>query len=310
MTPINILQKAIRIHELRNHVKSQLSFHAFEKNEVQKVHFQKLLPTLARLLTNDRYKAIQALFDISAKKTVAQQLLQLLSSMGEIANASGGYYLPLPVRAVELPVSKKIVLLSETINHETTIPYVGIASDYGDENSTPVLTINDWLPSISIQEFVEIIKHSQSYEITDDPTQVFVAKERREWSNYEIIRNQPRIDFIAKFHSFQGVTSYYWAKKRKDKISYFTIPNQYLDLAKYTLENLKGIHRKIEAEILNDNFIKMKFHHRLPKTERIMLMLFAFPENFYDPFHWIVPKVHLEDFIFIVNKLGMKIKEH
>ena len=310
MNPINVLQRTKRMNEMSNHVKSQLHFQSLENDEVQKVHFQKILPTLNRLLTIDRYRDILALFDTDATETIAHQLLQLLSSIGEIAKVPGGHYLPLPVRAVELPASKKIILLSETINHEKTIPYIGLASGYGESSGIPQLTINEWLPSIDVQEFIEIIKNYHSYEIKDDPTQVFVAKEKRGWGSYELVRNNQNIDFIAKFVVAHGTASYYWAKKRRYKTSYFSIPNQYLDVAKYALENLKGIHRKVEMNILDEDFLKVKFRHRIPKVERIMLMLFAFPENIYDPFHWIVPRVHFEDFVFITNRLGMKIQDY
>ncbi|MBV7508620.1 hypothetical protein KW850_25725 [Bacillus sp. sid0103] len=311
MNPIFVLQQAKKINEISNHVKSQLRFQALEDDRVQKVHFQKILPTLNRLLTLDPFRDILALFDTDAIETIAHQLLQLLSDMGEIAKLPGGYYLPLPVRAVELPVSKKVILLSDTINGEKRIPYIGFASGYGENNCIPLLTINEWLPSIDSQEFFEIIKNSHYYEIKDDPTQVFLPKEKRGWDSYEIVRSNQNIDFIAKFNIAQGVAevaSYYWAKKRRHKTKYFIIPNQYLDLAKYTLENLNGIHRKIEIHFLDRDFFTVKFRHRLSKVERIMLMLFAFPENIYDPFDWIVPKVHYEDFVFIVNRLGMRIQ--
>ena len=46
--------------------------------------------------------------------TIVKQVLNMLSSLGEIAKLPNGYYLPLPERVVELPVSKNRVLLSST----------------------------------------------------------------------------------------------------------------------------------------------------------------------------------------------------
>ena len=306
MDEIVFMKQLKKLYDISNHVKSQLDFHSQSNTEITKVHFQRLLPFLNRLLSLELNRDILSLFDVESSETLAQQSLDLLSSIGEITKVSGGYYLPLPERAIQLPISGKNISVSDRGDMKSEIPYFGLASGYVGMNTFPLLSINEWLPSIDIQEFMTIMNNSRYYEINDEPTHIFIAKDKREWTSYESVRSASNITFIAKFTVQLGPAQYYWSVKRKNKINYCQIPNKYLDIAKFTLESQAEIHRTVSVSNLNKNILKLKFRHRIPKEERNMLMLFALPENVYDPFNWIMPKTHFEDLEYIISNIGMK----
>jgi hypothetical protein len=306
-----VIQQNKVMIEINNHVKSQLNYHSLSIGEIQKVHYQQILPSINRLLSTDVYKNVVSLFNDNGDETVGQQLLHLFSSLGEIGKIKGGYYLPLPIRLVTLPASKKNILLSSTIKSQSELPYLGIASGY-EENSYSqlTLTLDQWLPSIDINEFTEIINNTQPFEINEDPSNVFIAKEKRGWVNFDSINEKYFVhtNFISRFQVSQGSALYYWVKRSKKKKLFYKIPNEYLDIAKLALEYHEGIIREVEISSIDNRFSSVRFHHRIPRIEQLKLMLFAFPENFYNPFKWIIPKMHVADVENIIKRLGMKSK--
>jgi hypothetical protein len=309
MKRLNLMTQISKLDELRNQVNSQIHFHSIKNEDVQKVHFQKVLPVLNRLMSMERYKDILSYFNPDSYVTDAQQLLDLLSRVGEITKVQSGYYLPLPIRIVQLQSSKKRIALSKKSEQVREDGYIGLASGYLETNNYPCLSLEKWLPSMSIEEFVENITNSVSYELIDKPDKVFLANKKRTWRDYDSINKEESYEYIAKFSLRYGPSQYYWVQNRKNNRKAFLIPNQYLDIAKYALEERHGIKRKVDVASLDQYYLEVKFSHRIPEAEQSMLMLFAFPENFYDPFEWIVPVNHIKDFSFIVGRLGMKTQE-
>ncbi|USL34004.1 hypothetical protein [Priestia megaterium] len=308
MNPHDFMQQVKILNYVSNHIKSQLSFYALETGEVKKVHFQRLIPIINRLLKTDRFKGIVQLLNEDSSETVAQQLLNLFSSLGEIAKLVEGYYLPLPERAIELPKSKELVFLSSTNKKTSTSSYIGLCSGYNSANDDiPTMTLNEWMPSIDVSEFLQIIKKSQPYEILDKPSQVFIPQKNRGWTEYKKIKDNNIREFIAKFNLAQGPVTYFWVHETRNKSNYYQIPNHYLDIAKFAIEKQDGISRIVDCLKINDEFFSVKFNQRIPLAEKKMLMLFALPENLYDPFRWIIPISHYEDFIYIVSRIGIKV---
>ncbi|MGD6891361.1 hypothetical protein [Bacillus mobilis] len=301
-------QKVDILNTLNNHVKSQIIFYALENGAIQKVHFSRLYPFVQRMLGMAMFQEIIYLFDKEENMTIAKQVLNMLSSLGEVAKLPNGYYLPLPERVVELPVSKRQVLLSSTQGREKNTNYIGVGSGYGsDEVDLPKLMLEEWMPSVGIKEFCQILNQSQVCNLYDKPDQIFIGRKKREWMSYENGITQCNGAAIVKCHIAQGPASYYWLKKIRNRISYYKIPNEYVGIAKFALEKQAGISRTAECFEIDATFFKVKFFHRIPENERNMLMLFGFPENVYDPFCWIIPTVHHDDFVYVINRLGMKV---
>ncbi|MGG0725941.1 hypothetical protein [Bacillus mycoides] len=308
MELLELKRKVDILNNLNNHVKSQVLFYALENGAIQKVHFSKLYPFIQRMLGMSMFQEIIYLFNKDENVRIAKQVLDMLSSLGEIAKIPNGYYLPLPERVVELPVSKSRVLLSSTQGREKKTNYKGIGSGYSsDEMGLPKLMLEEWMPSVGIKEFFRILNQSQVCNLYDKPDQIFIGRKKREWMSYENGINQCNGAAIVKCYIAQGPASYYWLKKIRNRISYYKIPNQYVGIAKFALEKQAGISRQVECFEMDDLFFKVKFFHRIPENERNMLMLFGFPENVYDPFCWIIPTVHYHDFVYVINRLGMKV---
>lgn len=308
MELLELKQKVDILNTLNNHVKSQIIFYALENGAIQKVHFSKLYPLVQRMLGMAMFQEIIYLFDKEENMTIAKQVLNMLSSLGEIAKLPNGYYLPLPERVVELPVSKSRILLSSTKGQEKRTNYIGFGSGYSsDAVDLPKLMLEEWMPSVGIKEFFRILNQSQMCNLYDKPDQIFIGRKKREWMSYEKGINHCNSAAIVKYYIAQGPASYYWLKKIRNRMIYYKIPNEYVNVAKFALEKQAGISRTAECFEIDATFFKVKFFHRIPENERNMLMLFGFPENVYDPFCWIIPTVHYDDFVYVINRLGMKV---
>ncbi|RIW28212.1 hypothetical protein D3H55_22180 [Bacillus salacetis] len=303
----NVIKQLKSLDHIRDHIKSQLLFHSLEMGEPKKVHFQRIVPIINRFLDLEKFKDVVQLLDRDSKETYAMQLIKLFSELGEFAKLPGGYFLPLPERTVELPRSKKLVSLSSTNKKRSIEPYIGLCSGYySEKGNVPTLTLDEWMPCVGVSEFLHIIGNSQPYEIPDKPAQVFLPADKRSWDDYEKVKNRKIQNFIARYYVEQGPATYFWAQKTKSKTYFFQIPNNYLDIAKFAVERESGISRYVEVMGISGELVKMKFKQRIPLGEKKMLMLFAMPENLYDPFTWIVPVSHYEDFIEVVKKVGIK----
>lgn len=304
----DVLKKVESLKVFRDHIKSQLLFHGMETGEVKMVHFQRLIPIMNRLLDLEKFQEVIHLLNKDSNETYAKQLLTLFSDLGEFAKLPGGYFLPLPERAVELPRSKKLIYISSRVEKASSLPYLGLCSGYCSvKGNVPTMTLDDWMPSINVKEFLQIINKSQSYEITDKPEQVFIPKDYRGWDKYEKVKDRNIKEFIAKFYAEKGPASYFWARRIKSKTYYYQIPSHYLEIAKFALEKQAGISRNVECLEIDGNLFKVKFNQRIPIEEKKMLMLFAYPENLYNPFRWIAPVSHYEDFIEVVEKIGIEV---
>lgn len=290
-------------HELNNHIKSQLLFYSLEDNRISSVHFQKLSKPINRLIQNYYHQFSKQRLLPEEEHTMAQQMVSLLSFLGEIGKLDKGYYIPLPMRCVQLPKSKDHILLSSSIDMNDN--YIGCCSGYTDGyNDIPKMQLLEWMPSISVEEFLQIIRCSPSVIIEDEPTKCFVARNHRKWIKLQNVeKGEP---FIAKYEFQHGPSQYYWVEKgiRGKKIA-FSI--EYLSLAKLALDYRGNIKRYAQVTNIDSHFVELKFNQRIPRTEQMMLMLFAFPNHFFNPTNWIIPRRHLKDTEAILERIKMRI---
>jgi len=293
--------KIYQFRQIKSHVLSLLHFYAFEDKKMHPVHFQQLIPLLQRLIKSDFFEDFRDLIKDEDNKTEAQVLLEWLSSFGEILKLANGYYLPLPPRSVELPASKNLVLLSSM--RETSDKYYGCGSGYiEDNNDFPTLTLDEWMPSLSVNEFIKTIKSEKSITLTDEPTKIFLPQTKRKWYPFQPNLVSQVHCYIARYDLKNSQPFYFWIENG----TYYKIPVDYLDIAKYALEYKVGIKTTVKCTKIHEELIHICFFKRLPISEERMLMLFAFPFSFIKPVEWIMPLKHYSDFIWILKRLGIE----
>ncbi|GAC90453.1 hypothetical protein MX569_13235 [Anoxybacillus kestanbolensis] len=292
--------KIQQFRQIKSHALSLLHFYAFEDQKMQPVHFQQLIPSLQRLIKSDFFEDFRNLMKDEDSRTEAQVLLEWLSSLGEVLKLSHGYYLPLPSRSVELPASKNLILLSSMKG--TSDKYYGCGSGYiEDSNVFPTLTLDEWMPSLSVNEFIKTIKSEKPTQLTDEPTEVFLAKTKRKWRPFQTNLISQFDCYIARYNLKNSQPFYFWVEKG----SYYKIPADYLDIAKYALEYRAGIKITVKCTKIHGELIHIRFSKRLPISEERMLMLFAFPFSFIKPIEWIMSLQHYSDFIWVLQRLGI-----
>ncbi|WP_461201966.1 hypothetical protein [Anoxybacillus sp. TBDG-1] len=296
--------KIYQFRQIKSHILSLIHFYAFEDHKMKPVHFQRLIPSLQRLLQGDFFEDLRDLIKDEDNKTEAQVLLKWVSDLGEILKLANGYYLPLPPRSVELPVSKSLILLSSMKG--TIDKYYGCGSGYiEDNNDFPVLTLDEWMPSLSINEFIKTVKTEKPVQLNDEPTEVFLPQKKRKWHPFQTNLVSQSDCYIARYALKNGQPFYFWVEKRTDNVYYYKIPTDYLNIAKYALEYKAGIKTTVKCTKIHEDIIHVRFFKRLPVYEERMIMLFAFPFSFIKPIEWIMPLQHYSDFIWVLQRLGI-----
>lgn len=300
------------LKEINNHIKSQINYHAAEQNSIAPVHFQQIIPYVNRLIDSSEFKSIIPLLEPNDNKSLGQQLLNLFSGLGEVAKISNGYYLPLPERIIELPKSKKLIMVSSNQEHHNSpLTYLGLCKLIPQNNnhkSGSFLSIDEWMPSLGVGEFIKIINNAEFFNIDDENMEVFLPSRYRKWTTYLENINAPK-EFLSRIYDSNKKASYFWVKQSNRRLRYFRIPNDHLALAKLSLENKYNIKRMITMKKLDDRLVILKFQHRIPRVEMKKLMLFAFPNNFHNPSEWIVAKDNLEDFSYVVEQIGLNLSD-
>jgi len=296
--------KIYQFRQVKSHLLSLLYFYAFEDQKMKPVHFQRLIPPIQRLIKSDFFEFFRDLIKDEDRKTEAQVLLKWLSDLGEILKLANGYYLPLPSRSVELPVSKSLILLSSMKGNSDK--YYGCGSGYIEDNSSfPMLTLDEWMPLLSINEFIETVKSEKRIQLNDEPTEIFLPQKKRKWHPFQASLVSQADCYIARYALKNSRPFYFWVEKKTDNIHYYKIPIDYLDIAKYALEYKVGIQTTVKCTKIREDIIHVRFIKRLPVSAEKMIMLFAFPLSFIRPFEWIMPLQHYSDFIWILQRLGI-----
>lgn len=300
------------LKEINNHIKSQINYHAAEQNPIAPVHFQQIIPFVNRLMDSSEFKSIIPLLEPKDNKSFGQQLLNLFSGLGEVAKISNGYYLPLPERIIELPKSKKLIMVSSNQKqHNTTLTYLGLCKLIPQNNnheSESFLSIDEWMPSLGVGEFIEIINNAKFFNIDEENMEVFLPSRYRKWTTHVDEINAPK-EFLSRIYDSNKKASYFWVKQSNKRLKYFRIPNDHLTIAKLSLENKYNIKRMITIRKLDERLVSLQFQQRIPRAEIRKLMLFAFPNNFHNPSEWIVDKDYLEDFCYVIEEIGLKLRD-
>jgi hypothetical protein len=302
--------KMYQLRQIKSHILSLIHFHAFEDDKMKPVHFQRLIPPIQRLIKSDFFGGIRDLIGYESNETETLILLDWLSSLGEIAKLANGYYLPLPLRTVQLPVSKTLILLSNMGEPKTvsSYKYYGCGSGYvEDDDKFPMLTIGEWMPSLTISEFIQILKSQEPIKLAQEPTEIFLPQKKRKWYLFhENLVSQVEL-YIAKYTVKYSEPLYFWVERKKHNTCYYKIPTDYLDIAKYALENKANIKITTKCTRINEDLMHVRLTRRLTSSEEKMLMLFAFPLHLIRPYEWIVPLRHYTDFVWVLNRLGIEV---
>lgn len=302
--------KMYQLRQIKSHILSLIHFHAFEDDKMKPVHFQRLIPPIQRLIKSDFFGDVRDWMGYESNETETQILLDWLSSLGEIAKLANGYYLPLPLRTVQLPVSKTLILLSNMGEPKTisSYNYYGCGGGYvEDDDKLPMLTICEWMSSLTISEFIQILMSEEPIKLNEEPTEIFLPQKKRKWYPFHanIVSNVKL--YIAKYTVKYGEPLYFWVERKKHNTYYYKIPIDYLDIAKYALENKANIKITTKCTRINEDLMYVRFTRRLTSPEEKMLMLFAFPLHLIRSFEWIVPSQHHGDFVWILNRLGIEV---
>ncbi|ADU94760.1 hypothetical protein [Geobacillus sp. Y412MC52] len=294
----------IQFRQIKRHVLSLVHFYAFEDYKMNPVHFQRLIPPLQRLLKGRFFEDLRNVMK-EEDQTEAQSLLELLSGLGEILKLANGYYLPLPPRCVELPVSKSLVVLSNPEGKSDK--YYGCGNGYMEEGShVPTLMIDEWMPSPTVNEFIETLKLQNPVKLNDEPTELFLPQKRRKWHPFQMNLASKSDCYIARYALKNSQPLYFWVENMgRGDARYYKIPEYYLETAKYALEYKAQVKTTIKCAKIREDVIYVRLFKKFPVFEQKMAMLFCFPLSFIKPIEWIVPLWHYSDFIWVLRRLGI-----
>ncbi|WP_223813695.1 hypothetical protein [Geobacillus zalihae] len=170
----------------------------------------------------------------------------------------------------------------------------------------PTLMIDEWMPSPTVNEFIETLKLQNPVKLNDEPTELFLPQKRRKWHPFQMNLASKSDCYIARYALKNSQPLYFWVENMgRGDARYYKIPEYYLETAKYALEYKAQVKTTIKCAKIREDIIYVRLFKKFPVFEQKMAMLFCFPLSFIKPIEWIVPLWHYSDFIWVLRRLGI-----
>ncbi|GIO19702.1 hypothetical protein J18TS1_28020 [Oceanobacillus oncorhynchi subsp. incaldanensis] len=268
-----------------------------------RVHISSIRTILERRIQSE--KNIERFFN-HQDKSIVKQLLDYLSSCGEVMHLGEGYYAVLPERYVRLRVSKSLLKVGDLQDDFIErLCNLGLSKEVNNQKMLYVIPISDYRFDFDLEEWIKVFEKSDKV-ISLCFEQYYLPTMQGRFKRVESsgqLKKEGLYYIISR--PFENKKEHFIAKRDND-VWIGEMINDNLLKSKMTLLITAGYRPSYKLKLIGEAIIEITLSNILPTVEREQIYLFSLPYQLNGNRVYYVRKQHLSDFIYILEKLKFK----
>jgi len=236
-------------------------------------------------------------------KGIVVQMLRYLESCGEIANMKNGYYMVLLPRKIRLPKSNQIITIGLSNDFTDIDSFRVMHGNYQETHD--VMNLNEYRFDYDLDTWLNIFR--QAKEEINLSNCIFQKPTKHGLREVKYMEIKDRELYYCISNPIADKKEYYIAYK-VNAVWYGTFINDNIIKARFALLNNADYKPSYSIKKLKNfnNLYEIKLSNILPDVENDQILLFSIPEMLSGARKYYVAKNHLEDFIYVLEKLNFR----